>query len=94
MMENDPMPPETDPFTHNAYIWKNYGPMRRGTSQRPGWWQREGMARIEPNGDIFVFLHSTPIGGFDGRIKCVEIDKPQPAAPDWAEIAPADGEAL
>jgi hypothetical protein len=82
------------PFTHNAYIWKNHGPPRRGVSQRPGWWQREGWARIDANGEIFVFLHSTPIGGFDGRIRCIEIDKPQPEAPNWAEIAatPVDGD--
>jgi hypothetical protein len=82
------------PFTHNAYIWKQYGPPRRGTSQRPGWWQGEGKARIEEkDGEIFIFLHSTPIGGFDGRIRCVEIGKPQPEAPDWAEIAAAESEA-
>lgn len=80
------------PFTHNVYIWKNHGPQRRGTSQRPGWWQGEGKARLEPNGEFFIFLHSTPIGGFDGRIRCVEIGKPQPEAPDWADIAAAEGE--
>jgi hypothetical protein len=28
-----------------------------------------------------------PIGGFDGRIRCIEMGKPQPDGPDWLAIA-------
>ena len=79
------------PYTHNAYIFKNYGrPNRQG--QRPGWWQLEGRARIEPDGDFDVYLHSTPIGGFNGRIRCIRFDKPQPKEPDWLAVAAAHDE--
>ena len=71
------------PFTHNAYIFKNHGQPRRGQTKRPGWWQREGYARIEADGSFSVFLHSTPIGGFDGVIRCIEFGQPQPAEPTW-----------
>jgi hypothetical protein len=75
-------------ITHYVYIWRNYGPPRRN-GQRAGWWQREGIQWSKPNGESSVFLHSTPIGGFDGRIRLVEIDKPQPAPPNWLEVAQA-----
>jgi hypothetical protein len=53
-------------FTHEAYVFKREG-VRRG---RPvGYWELEGYSRIEPDGSIYTFLHSNPIGGFDGRIK-------------------------
>jgi hypothetical protein len=80
------MTPEK-PFTHYVYVWKNYGPQRRGTSQRPGWWQREGLSYIKDDGEIFTFLHSTPIGGMDGRIRHIPMDNEQPQAPDWADVA-------
>jgi hypothetical protein len=54
-------------FTHDAYIFKNEG-TRKG--RKLGFPVAEGVARIEPDGSIFVYLHSTPIGGFDGRIRC------------------------
>jgi hypothetical protein len=53
-------------FTHDAYLFKREG-VRKG---RPlGYWEQEGYSRIEPDGSIYTYLHSTPIGGFDGRIK-------------------------
>jgi hypothetical protein len=61
------MPIDKSKFTHDAYIFKREG-VRKG---RPlGYWQAEGVSRIEPDGAIFTYLHSTPIGGFDGRIIC------------------------
>jgi hypothetical protein len=53
-------------FTHDAYIFKAEG-VRKG--KRLGYWELEGFSRIEPDGSIYTYLHSTPIGGFDGRIK-------------------------
>jgi hypothetical protein len=76
------------PFTHNVYIWKSYGRANK-QGQRPGWWQLEGRARIEEDGEIYQYLHSTPIGGFDGRIRVIEFSKPQPPQPDWDDIATA-----
>jgi len=85
--------PNEKPFTHYVYFWKNYGPQRRGTSQRPGWWQREGVSRIDDNGEIFTFLHSAPIGGLDGRIRHIPMDKPQPQEPDWLEVVAGEQQA-
>ena len=53
-------------FTHDAYVFKSEG-VRRG--RRIGYWEREGYARIEPDDLIYVYLHSTRVGGFDGRIR-------------------------
>ena len=66
---------ESRPFTHSAFIFKNEG-LRKG--RRFGRWINEGDARIEPDGSIFVYLHSTPIGGFDGRIRCLKIGTQPP----------------
>lgn len=63
------MPVDKSKFTHDAYIFKSEG-LRRG--KRLGYWEKEGFARQEPDGSFFIYLHSTPIGGFDGRIKCRE----------------------
>jgi hypothetical protein len=54
------------PFTHTAWILKTEL-IRKG--RRVGRWIEEGVARVEQDGDICgVYLHSLPIGGFDGRI--------------------------
>jgi hypothetical protein len=63
-------------FTHDAYIFKSEG-VRRG--RRLGFFVNEGLARIKPDGSIFVYLHSTPIGGFDGRIRCCKFGTSPPA---------------
>ena len=61
------MPIERSDFTHDVYIFKREG-VRRG---RPlGYWQTEGVARLKSDGEFFIYLHSTPIGGFDGRLVC------------------------
>jgi hypothetical protein len=53
-------------FTHDAYVFKREG-TRKG---RPvGYWELEGYTRIEADGSVYTYLHSSPIGGFDGRIK-------------------------
>jgi hypothetical protein len=62
-------------FTHDAFIFKSEG-VRKG--RRLGFWVAEGYARIEPDGSLFVYLHSTPIGGFDGRIRCIKYGSKPP----------------
>jgi hypothetical protein len=55
-----------DSFTHTAWILKTEL-VRKG--RRVGRWIEEGVARVDPDGDVsWVYLHSLPIGGFDGRI--------------------------
>jgi hypothetical protein len=64
------------PFTHTAWILKTEL-VRRG--RRVGRWIEEGVARIEPDGDVsWVHLHSLPIGGFDGRICLAKIGTSPP----------------
>jgi hypothetical protein len=64
------------PFTHTAWILKTEL-VRRG--RRVGRWIEEGMARVEPDGDVsWVYLHSLPIGGFDGRICLAKIGTSPP----------------
>ena len=58
------------PFTHTAWILKTEL-MRKG--RRIGRWIDEGVARAEPDGSIWVYLHSLPIGGWDGRIHLAPI---------------------
>jgi hypothetical protein len=62
-------------FTHDAYIFKTEG-TRKG--RRVGYWEVEGYTRQEPDGSIYTYLHSTPIGGFDGRIKSYPYGSPEP----------------
>jgi hypothetical protein len=62
-------------FTHDAYIFKVEG-VRRG--KRIGYWEQEGYARTDPDQSIHIQLHSTPIGGFDGRIKCYPYGTEEP----------------
>lgn len=64
------------PFTHTAWILKTEL-IRKG--RRVGRWIDEGVARVEPDGDVsWVYLHSLPIGGFDGRICLAKIGMPPP----------------
>lgn len=71
-------------FTHTAHIFKSEG-VRRG--RRLGYWVQEGYARHNPDGSGFVYLHSTPIGGFDGRIMLTPIGK-QPSQPTEPMLTP------
>lgn len=83
------MPIDRSKFTHDAYIFKSEG-IRKG---RPvGYWQQEGVARIEPNGDLFVYLHSTPIGGFNGRIMCRTYGAPPPEDKEKPQRPGEDGD--
>jgi hypothetical protein len=58
------------PFTHTAWILKTEL-IRKG--RRVGRWIDEGVARVEPDGSVNVYLHSLPLGGFDGRIHLAKI---------------------
>jgi hypothetical protein len=89
-MENFMAQQQSRPFTHRAYIFKSEG-VRKG--RRLGWWQEEGRARVEADGSLFVYLHSTPIGGFDGRIRCYGFDQQQPEPPPYLDMdAPQGGD--
>ena len=68
------------PFTHTASILKTEL-IRKG--RRVGRWIEEGVARVEPDGAINVYLHSLPIGGFDGRIHLAKVGTNPP------EVMPA-----
>jgi hypothetical protein len=63
------------PFTHTAWILKTEL-IRKG--RRVGRWIDEGVARVEPDGSVNVYLHSLPIGGFDGRIHLAKIGTSPP----------------
>ena len=71
------MPAKTDKpaYTHTAWILKTEF-VRKG--RRVGRWIEEGVARFEPDGSVNVYLHSLPIGGFDGRIHLAKIGTPPP----------------
>ena len=70
---------EKPPFTHAAWIMKTEL-MRKG--RRIGRWIEEGVARLEPDGSVNIYLHSLPIGGWDGRIHLAKIGtKPPDAMP-------------
>jgi hypothetical protein len=87
------MPADKTKFTHDAYIFKSEG-VRRG--RRVGYWEKEGYAREEPDGSLFVYLHSTPIGGFDGRIRCyrygTDPSGQQPGADKTGDEGEGEGE--
>jgi hypothetical protein len=69
------------PYTHTAWILKTEL-MRKG--RRVGRWIEEGVARLDPDGEVsWVYLHSLPIGGFDGRICLTKIGTRPP------EVMPA-----
>lgn len=76
-MTKDASRNDKPPFTHTAWMLKTEF-IRKG--RRSGRWIDEGVARAEPDGKIWVYLHSTPIGGFDGRICLVKIGDPPPDA--------------
>jgi hypothetical protein len=73
---------EKSPFTHTAWILKTEL-IRKG--RRVGRWIDEGVARAEPDGSMNIYLHSLPIGGFDGRIHLAKIGS---APPDDVMPAP------
>jgi hypothetical protein len=62
-------------FTHSAWILKTEF-VRKG--RRVGRWINEGDARLEADGAINVYLHSLPIGGWDGRIHLAKIGSGPP----------------
>jgi len=67
---------ESKPFTHTAWMFAT-ATIRRG---RPtGVWYQEGDARVEPNGDVNIYLHSTPIGGNYKHIYLVKIGNKVPS---------------
>jgi hypothetical protein len=79
-------------YTHTAYIVKTEI-IRKG--RRLGRWIEEGVARLEPDGSVNVYLHSLPIGGFDGRIHLAKLGTSPPdlnAAPQRPDAASDDGE--
>ena len=59
-MTKDASRNDKPPFTHTAWMLKTEL-IRKG--RRSGRWIDEGVARAEPDGKIWVYLHSTPIGG-------------------------------
>jgi hypothetical protein len=61
---------QTKPFTHSGFIFKTEELIK---GRRVGRWINEGDARLELDGSISIHLHSTPIGGFDGQIRCLKI---------------------
>jgi hypothetical protein len=75
------------PATHTAWILKTEF-VRKG--RRVGRWIDEGVARFEADGSVNVYLHSLPIGGFDGRIHLAKMGTsppdimPAPQRPDAA----------
>jgi hypothetical protein len=69
------------PFTHSAWMFKTET-IRRG--RRIGRWIQEGDARLEANGDANIYVHSTPVGGFNGHIYLAKIG----TSPPDAEPAP------
>ena len=63
------------PFTHTAWIFKSEGVRR---NRRHGRWIAQGVGRVEPDGNTWVYLDSLPIGGFDGRICLTKTGDPAP----------------
>jgi len=62
------------PFTYTASIRKT-----EFVKGRRAWRSiDEGVARVESDGSINVYLHSLPIGGFDGHIHLRKIGTPPP----------------
>ncbi len=68
---------EKQPFTHTAWIMKT-DVIRKG--RRIGRWIDEGVARVNEDGSTDVYLHSLPIGGFDGRIHLAPLGASPPDA--------------
>ena len=85
-------PNDKPPFTHTAWILKTEL-IRKG--RRVGRWIDEGVARVEPDGSVNVYLHSLPIGDFEGRIHLAKIGTPPPdlnPAPQRPDAARDDEE--
>ena len=78
----------TKPFTHSAWMLKTEG-TRKG--RRIGRWIEEGVARLGPDGEGDIYLHSTVIGGFNGHIHLCKIGgnppdvSPTPQRPGHAD---------
>ena len=91
-MTETPAQNDKPAFTHTAWILKT-DIIRKG--RRLGRWIDEGVARLNADGSADVFLHSLPIGGFDGRIHLAKIGTSPPdlnAAPQRPDAASDDGE--
>ena len=90
-MTETPAQNDKPPFTHTAWILKTEI-IRKG--RRLGRWIDEGVARVEPDGSVNVYLHSLPIGGFNGRIHLAKIgtSPPDPNAAPQRPDAASDGE--
>jgi hypothetical protein len=91
-MTETPAQNDKPPFTHTAWIFK-VDIIRKG--RRLGRWIEEGVARFHPDGSADVYLHSLPIGGFDGRIHLAKIGTSPPdlnLAPQRPGAASADEE--
>lgn len=86
-MTETPAPNDKPPFTHTAWILKT-DIIRKG--RRLGRWIDEGVARLNADGSADVYLHSLPIGGFQGHIHLGKIGTsppdvmPAPQRPDAA----------
>jgi hypothetical protein len=76
-MENLMPESANKPFTHTAWMLKTEG-NRKGC--RIGRWIEEGVARLGPDGGD-IYLHSTPIGGFNGHIHLCKIGTNPPDVP-------------
>ena len=61
--------------THTAYAVK-----REGRRLRYMRWLECGMARVDQNGVVHVFLDRMPIGGFTGYVYLSPIGTPPPSA--------------
>lgn len=91
-MTETPAQNDKPSFTHTAWILKT-DIIRKG--RRLGRWIDEGVARVEPDGSVNVYLHSLPIGGFDGRIHLARIGAKPPdlnATPQRPDAAGGDEE--
>jgi hypothetical protein len=88
-MTETPAQNDKPPFTHTALILKT-DIMKRG--RRFGRWIEEGVARVEADGSVNVFLHSLPIGGWDGRIHLAKIGTTPPDVPLTPQRPDADSD--
>jgi hypothetical protein len=88
MPENDNNPAR--PFTHTAWVFKNEGVRR---NRRHGRWIAQGVGRVEPDGNTWVYLDSLPIGGFDGRVCLTKNGDPPPQPEQPRRPDGDDGEA-
>jgi hypothetical protein len=86
-MTETPNKNDKPPFTHIAWIRKTEFVSKGLRAWR---WINEGDARVEADGSVNVYLHSLPIGGFNGLIHLAKIGTnppdvmPAPQRPDAA----------